>query len=166
MYKILLITMMLCTVFFCVNQTAAQAQEPKAARYCQMFEASDASQTHNVFSYIMKDDHNMTFALSYWFPDGAHCGITGMAISDSEGGWVYTKDHENTITKAPCVLNIKLTEKQILFTADRDANCRAECGRNAVLASTAIPGSALENKEVKETDLEPELFFNDPCQIR
>ena len=122
-----------------------------------------SSQVHCVFSYIQKDDGGLDFGLSFWFASGAHCGLIGNAKPTDGGGWRYEDNMQAENPAERCAVTISEQGGMVWFDADETASCRAQCGAQAHLRGVAIPLSALDSRDVKPSDFNPEVFFNTPC---
>lgn len=124
-----------------------------------------ATEGHNVFSYIIKDDKSLDFGLSYSFVSGHHCGIIGNA-KETDDGWRYERGMDSKNPEERCGLTIRMDKDNLIFDADPDASCRVQCGAQAYLTGVVMPLSAIESTPVTQDSFRPEIFFNTPCQSK
>ncbi len=122
------------------------------------------SEVSNAFSYIVQDDKSLDFGLSYWFGQGAHCGIIGNA-KPTETGWRYENDMDAADPRRSCAFDITIEDDMLVFDADPAASCRMECGAHAQMRGIIMPFCALEGgNNVTASALDPEVVFNTPCR--
>jgi len=122
-----------------------------------------ATEAHNAFTYTIKEDKSLDFGLSYWFNNGAHCGIIGNAKATAHG-WRYEDNMDSPDPAERCAVDITIEGDAVFFDADPNATCRRECGASAYLSATFIPLSALESKNPDPPAQNPEDFYNTTCK--
>ena len=116
---------------------------------------------YNNFAFILNDDDSMDFGFSYWFPSGANCGVTGIAVK-TDDGWHYSNKTENE--SELCEIDITMDGQTIQLESTDGARCAAQCGVGGVVTNIQYPMEYIRSKTVYPGDLLVSNLIETGCE--
>ena len=116
----------------------------------------DATINKTLAIYQKDDSDDLSFGISYWFPNGRNCGtVKATAISSGDNSWIYQKQMSDMQL---CELTLSKLENGDIEVRQGGDHCQDLCGAQVEFGITVFPANSLKRPAaLDETEYTTEL---------